>query len=126
MAAWPAIAATADGKTSIRPHRRDWTRVVVVLVVLEATGRPMVQFTSADSPSRRHPLSSDSNRKVPHGQALRDLRQGAAIRTPRQSRQEPGQPEVHAQPADGRRDGIRPDEAGAGVHPLPEDLLVLA
>src|SRR6266851_9747280 len=62
------------------------------------------------------------NRKVPHGQALRDLRQGAAIRTPRQSRQEPGEPEVHAQPADGSRDGGRKEHARPRLHALPADL----
>src|SRR5438067_589183 len=39
------MAATADGKTSMRPHCRDWMSAVVV--VLEAMRKLMVQFSSA-------------------------------------------------------------------------------
>src|SRR6267142_1658554 len=113
------MAPTAEGNTSIRPHWRAWTRVVVVF---EAMGKPMVQFGSARSQGASSFSSPTPNRKVPHGQALRDLRQRAAIRTSRQSRQEPGQPEVHAQPADGSRDGGGTHDAGARVHALPAHL----
>src|SRR5207248_255360 len=68
----------------------------------------------------------NSSRKVTHGQAMRDLRQDAAVRTPRQPRQEPGQPEVPAQPADGPRDRVWEDLSRAGLHALPEDVLGLA
>src|SRR5438067_4578177 len=63
-----------------------------------------------------------SSRKVTHGQTVRDLRQDAAVRTSRQPRQEPGQPEVSAQPPDGPRDGGRQALPRTRLHPLPEDL----
>src|SRR5216684_7756434 len=120
MAAWAAMAPTAEGKTSIRPHWRDWVRAVLVLEAMESP------WYNSDHPRRSRGLLVFTvwtpNRKVPHGQALRDLRQRAAIRTPRQSRQEPGQPEVHAQPADGPRDGGRQEHARACLHALPADL----
>src|ERR1700694_5665656 len=116
------MAPTADGKTSIRPHWRDWTRGGVVL---EAIGTPMVQFGSV-TPRNDAGFRSDSpTSEMPHGQALRDLRQRAAIRTPRQPRQEPGQPEVHAQPPDGPGDSGGEARARAHLHPLPADLLRL-
>src|ERR1700686_5098483 len=115
------MAATAEGKTSIRPHCRAWTSGVLVF---EAMKRPW--YNSVRSPANSAARACCSavipNRKVPHGQALRDLRQGAAIRTPRQSRQEPGQPEVLAQPADGPRDGGRARHARASLHSLPAHL----
>src|SRR5229473_2070790 len=116
------MAATADGNTSMRPHCRDWMSAVGV--VLEAIERLMVQFGSA---RQRSFLVArlNSRRKVLHGQAMRDLRQDAAVRTSRQSRQEPGQPEVRTQPPDGPRDREGADVPGQGVHALPEDLLGL-
>src|SRR4029077_8187579 len=120
MAAWAAMAPTAYGKTSIRPHWRAWMSAVVVLEAMESP------WYNSDHPRRSRGLLvlvvQTPNRKVPHGQALRDLRQGAAIRTPRKSRQEPGQPEVHAQPADGPRDGGGQEHARARVHAVPADL----
>src|SRR5207247_3339180 len=116
------MAATAEGKTSIRPHCRDWIRAVVLL---EAIRGLMVQFGSARK--RRNVVARpNSSRKVTHGQAMRDLRQDAAVRTPRQPRQEPGEPEVPAQPADGARDRVWKDLPRAGLHALPEDVLGLA
>src|SRR5258708_5739395 len=121
MAAWAAMAPTAEGKTSIRPHWRDWVRAVLGLEGLE---NPL--YHSAHPPPSGGAFSSSlsglPNRKVPHGQALRDLRQRAAIRTPRQSRQEPGQPEVHAQPTDGARDGGWKEHACPRLHAVFEDL----
>src|SRR5690242_14280782 len=121
------MAATADGKTSMRPHWRDWMSAELeVGVVLEAIRRPMVQFTSARKlPLPDRALAVNSSRKVPHGQAVRNLRQDAAVRTSRQSRQEPGQPEVPAQPADGPRDRQGPHLSGARLHTLLEDVLGL-
>src|SRR5258708_6560553 len=121
MAAWAAMAPTAEGKTSIRPHWRDWGRAVLVLEAMESP------WYNSDHPRRSCGSFSSSfsglpNRKVPHGQALRHLRQRAAIRTPRQSRQEPGQPEVHAQPADGARDGGWKEHACPRLHAVFEDL----
>src|SRR5690348_14988114 len=124
MAAWPAMAATAEGKTSMRPHCLDWMSAVE-LVVLEAIRSLMVQFGSASS-TRSVPGGLTPSRKVPRGQTVRNLWQDAAVRTSRQSRQEPGEPEVRAQPADGPRDGRRTHVSGQGVHPLPEDVLGLA
>src|SRR5450759_4468279 len=117
------MAPTAEGNTSIRPHWRAWTRAVVVL---EAMGSPWYNSALPTREMTRESFSSTPNRKVPHGQALRDLRQGAAIRTPRQSRQEPGQPEVLAQPADGPRDGGWTARARANLHALPAHLRCLA
>src|SRR6266849_1419926 len=79
----------------------------------------MVQFTSARSPSWAEArLIFTPGGAYSSGKAVRDLRQDAAIRTSRQSRQEPGQPEVPTQPADGPRDGGRAHLPGEGVHPL--------
>src|SRR5450759_2636003 len=85
----------------------------------------MVQFGSPATVARVFFVCTP-NRKVPHGQTLRDLRQRAAIRTPRQSRQEPGQPEVPAQPPDGPGDRGRQERAGADLHALPAYLRRLA
>src|SRR5260370_28628938 len=117
------MAATADGNTSMRPHCRDWMSAVAV-VGFEAIGRLMVQFGSA---RKRSFLVArlNSRQKVLHGQAMRDLRQDAAIRTSRQSRQEPGQPQVRTQPPDGAPDREGADVPGQGVHALPEDLFGL-
>src|SRR4029077_15023674 len=86
----------------------------------------MVQFGSPGretlTPGAPRELSIP-NRKVAHGQAMRDMRQRAAVRTPRQSRQEPGQPEVHAQPADGPCDGGGTVGSGARLHAMPSHLL---
>src|SRR5258708_39182744 len=116
MAAWAAMAPTAEGKTSIRPHWRDWVRAVVVLEAMESP------WYNSDHPRMSRGCSRllvwTPNRKVPHGQALRDLRKRAAIRTPRQSRQEPGQPEVHAHPSDGPRDRGRDERAGPRLHAM--------
>src|SRR2546429_9353701 len=122
MAAWPAMAATADGKTSMRPHCRDWISAVVVL---EAMRKLMVQFGSA---RKRSCVDARlfSRRKVNHGQTVRDLRQDAAVRTSRQPREEPGQPEVPAEPPDGPRGHRRQDGARPRLHALPQDLLGLA
>src|SRR5437867_11442681 len=116
------MAATAEGKTSIRPHCRDWMSAVVVF---EAIRWLMVQFGSARKRLFAGACLFDSSRKVTHGQAVRDLRQDAAVRTSRQPRQEPGQPEVSAQPPDGPRDGEGPDFSRARLHALPEDVLGL-
>src|SRR5690348_14399467 len=121
------MAATAEGKTSMRPHWRDWMRAVVDLpAVGEAIRGLMVQFTSALQPPRGFGRSSDPStpsRKVTHGQTVRDLRQDAAVRTSRQPREEPGQPEVSAQPADGPRDRVGEDVSGQGLHAVLEDVL---
>src|ERR1700694_5735597 len=118
------MAPTAAEKTSILPHWRDWGRAVVVLEAMESP------WYNSDHPRRSPGLSRlvvwTPNQKVPHGQALRDLRQRAAIRTPRKSRQEPGQPEVHAQPADGSCDGGRQEHASPRLHAVPADLRRLA
>src|SRR5579864_6899331 len=114
------MAATAEGNTSMRPHCLDWMSAVDV-VVLEAIRRLMVQFGSASS-TRSVPGVLTPSRKVPRGQIVRDLWQEAAVWTSRQSRQEPGEPEVRAQPADGTRDGRRAHIPGQGVHPLPQDV----
>src|SRR5258708_6374950 len=121
MAAWAAMAPTAEGKTSIRPHWRGWGGGVLVLEAMESP------WDNLDHPRRSGGAFSSSlsglpHRKGPHGQALRDLRQRTAIRTPRQSRQEPGQPEVHAQPADGARDGGWKEHACPRLHAVFEDL----
>src|SRR2546427_6007698 len=122
MAAWPAMAATAEGKTSMRPHCRDWISAVVVL---EAMRKLMVQFGSA-----RKRSSAESRlfprRKVNHGQTVRDLRQDAAVRTSRQPREEPGQPEVPAKPPDGPGRDRRQNGARPRMHAVPQDLLRLA
>src|SRR2546421_3638392 len=122
VAAWPAMAATADGKTSMRPHCRDWISAVVVL---EAMRKLMVQFGSA---RKRSCVDARlfSRRKVNHGQTVRDLRQDAAVRTSRQPREEPGQPEVSAQPPDGTGRDRRQDGARPRVHSVPQDPLGLA
>src|SRR6266568_417813 len=122
MAAWPAIAATAEGNTSMRPHWRDWMSAVVVF---EAMRNPMVQFNSARKRSLAVARLSTPGGRCSNGQTVRDLRQNAPIRTSRQSRQEPGQPEVSAQPPDGPRDGGAQDLPRARLHPLPPDLLRL-
>src|ERR1700694_5485902 len=118
------MAPTAAEKTSILPHWRDWGRAVVVLEAMESP------WYNSDHPRRSPGLSRlvvwTPNQKVPHGQALRDLRQRAAIRTSRKSRQEPGQPEVHAQPPDGPRDGGGQACAGADLHALLANLRHLA
>src|SRR5207302_9435885 len=115
------MAATADGKTSMRPHCRDWISAVVVL---EAMRKLMVQFGSA---RKRSCVDARlfSRRKVNHGQTVRDLRQNAAVRTSRQPREEPGQPEVPAQPPDGPRDGRGQDLPRARLHPVPSYLFGL-
>src|SRR5665213_1866544 len=118
------MAATAEGNTSTRPHCRAWPSAVGVFEPMESPWYNSVALSGTATPARIS-SSVNSNRKVAHGQALRDLRQRAAIRTPRQSRQEPGQPEVPAQPPDGPRDGGRPPCAGADVHPLSSHLLGL-
>src|SRR5438094_8133877 len=98
MAAWPAMAATAEGNTSMRPHCRDW---ISAGVVFEAMRSPWYNSRPRASDPALLRASPNPRRKVTHGQTLRDLRQDAAVRTSRQPRQEPGQPEVHAQPPDG-------------------------
>src|SRR6267378_468874 len=126
MAAWPAMAATADGNTSMRPHCRDWISAVVVL---EAMRKLMVQFGSARKRSgvdARSLFELLPTRKVNHGQTVRDLRQDAAVRTSRQPREEPGQPEVPAEPPDGPGRDRRQNGARPRMHAVPEDLLRLA
>src|SRR5450759_745847 len=113
------MAATADGKTSTLPHWRASPSAVGVFEVMECPW-----YNSVSGIVRSGPFTSvNPNRKVPHGQALRDLRQRAAIRTPRESREESRQPPVHAEPADGARDGGRPAGSGAHLHALPSLLL---
>jgi hypothetical protein len=87
----------------------------------------MVQFAFArQPPGRLVGALFELKRKDFHGQAMRNLRQDAAVRAPRQSRQEPGEPEVSAQPADGPRDGEGPHFSGSRLHAMLEDLLGLA
>src|SRR5205814_10180094 len=86
----------------------------------------MVQFESARKRLFAAACALISRQKVLHGQTVRDLRQDAAVRTSREPRQEPGQPEVPAQPPDGAGDRLGKDLSGARVHALPEDLLGLA
>src|SRR5213083_1041138 len=123
MAAWPAMAATAEGNTSMRPHCRDW---ISAGVVFEAMRSPWYNSRPRASDPALLRASPNPRRKVTHGQTLRDLRQDAAVRTSRQPRQEPGQPEVSAQPPDGPCDGEGPDVPRARLHALPEDVLGLA
>src|SRR5438477_13197647 len=122
MAWGPAMAATASGKTSMRSHCRDW---ITAAVVFEAMISPWYNpRPRATDPALLRP-SPTPTRKVTHGQTLRDLRQDAAVRTSRQPRQEPGQPEVHAQPPDGPCHSGRQDSSCPRLHPLPQDVLRL-
>src|SRR5260370_18302128 len=118
MAACPGMEGPADGNTSTGPHGGGVPGGVGVFEAMRGKWYNSVP----DGALFAIPPANFPNRKVRHGQALRDLRQGAAIRTPRQPRQEPGQPEVRAQPADGPRDRRGPLRAGSGVHPLPAHL----
>src|SRR5260370_14562685 len=108
------MAATADGNTSMRPHCRDWMSAVAV-VGFEAIGRLMVQFGSA---RKRSFLVArlNSRQNVLHGQAMRDLRQDAAIRTSPHSRHKPEQPQDRPQPPDRARTPEAADLPSNSVH----------
>src|SRR5215831_6675428 len=83
MAAWPAIAPTTVGNTTIRPR--------------SPTGAPH------------------------HGKEMRDLRQGAAVRTQREPLEAAHQPPVPAQPADRAGAGRGSARTGSRLHSLPAD-----
>src|SRR4029077_4171514 len=97
-----SIAAESRMPGDRRHRRREDLDAAPPLSLPKRRGRfrgheePMVQFRNAPggfAPGALRSYRSIPPQKVTHGQAMRDLRQGAAVRTPRQSRQEPGQPE---------------------------------
>src|SRR2546423_15293518 len=108
------MAPETAGNTSMRPLSPAERRVPVDIDSFSAA----LRFMSRAYGTIR-PRSSTGART--HGKEMRDLRQGTAVRTQRQPREESHQPAVPAEPADRAGEGRVPGGSRSRVHSLPAD-----